>query len=137
MPGSPTTWYEDHGRCQITPAGNGLRPKLIPYSHKTVHTNLELNVWLAVLPGAPLRRESQHVGDASGEEMATLLAEFPTALWCTGPPVKDKRFLISLHLGKHAHLYRHHQDEHLKVSAFAAHTTSSSCTGSAQVGSGV
>lgn len=129
---SPTTWYEDHGRCQITQAGSGLGPRLIPCSYKTVHTNLELNVWLAMLPDAPLWWESQHVGDASGEEMTTSFAEFPTGR--QGVPHLTAPW-------EHAHLYTYHQavphrDERFNVCAFTAHTTSPGWTGSMQVGTG-
>lgn len=53
------------------------------------------------LPPVPLRRESQHVRDASGKEMTLSFAELLAASWCTymGPPAKDRRFLTSLQPG--------------------------------------
>lgn len=51
------------------------------------------------LHAAPLRRESQHVGDASREELVPSSAELPAALRRMGPLGEGRRFLTSLQPG--------------------------------------
>lgn len=71
-----------------------------------------------MLPDAPLWRESQHVGDASGEETTTSFAEFPTGR--QGVPHLTAPW-------EHAHLYRGiirlcHMEMSASMSVHSLHT---------------